>query len=59
MPDWGKMQFREYPARTWEELLPSAEGETRELVSALVRYSGSQRLTAEEVGLKNASMILG
>jgi len=42
------MNFREYPPKTWEEILPGVEGETRDLVGALVRYSGGQRLTAEE-----------
>lgn len=48
-PDWGKMQFYEYPAKTWEEILPGVEVEARELVRGLVRYQSGDRLRAEEV----------
>jgi len=48
-PDWGKMQFYDYPAKKWEEILPGAETEARDLVRRLVRYESGERLKAEEV----------
>ncbi|KAF2088502.1 kinase-like protein [Saccharata proteae CBS 121410] len=47
-PDWGKMQFYEYPAKPWTELLPHANEEARDLVSGLVNYESGWRLTAAE-----------
>ena len=43
------MQFYEYPSRSWVELLPGCEDSARDLVSRLVVYESSQRLTASEV----------
>ena len=48
-PDWGKMQFVEFPAKSWEEILPNANAVARDLVRKLVRYQSSERLTAAEV----------
>lgn len=39
--------YRSFEGRGWGEILPDVEGEWRELVAALVRYSG--RVSAEEV----------
>ncbi|KAI4106216.1 MAG: hypothetical protein L6R37_002303 [Teloschistes peruensis] len=47
-PDWGKMQFHVYEARKWEEVLPAAEEEARDLVGKLVRYESGERLSAAE-----------
>jgi hypothetical protein len=49
LPDWGKVQFFEYPAKSWSELLPAASDDARDLVSRLVRYQSSARLGASEV----------
>jgi len=43
------MQFYDYPAKKWEEILPGAETEARDLVRRLVRYESRERLKAEEV----------
>ena len=49
MPDWGKMNFREYPGKAWEDILFRAEHDAVELVSRLVVFGSSRRLTANEV----------
>lgn len=48
LPDWGKMEFDEYPAQSWVALLPKALDLGRDLVSRLVRYESSQRISAAE-----------
>jgi hypothetical protein len=48
-PDWGKVQFYEYPAQDWATLLPNISEPGRDLISKLVRYESSARLTAAEV----------
>lgn len=48
-PDWGKMDFHEFPPRSWTELLPHAPEDAVDLVSKLVRYESSERLPAAEV----------
>ncbi|KAK3065641.1 hypothetical protein LTS18_002587, partial [Coniosporium uncinatum] len=47
-PDWGKMEFYEYPAKSWKELLPNASAPARDLASKLVRYESGERMTAEK-----------
>ncbi|KAL8764746.1 MAG: hypothetical protein Q9194_006866, partial [Teloschistes cf. exilis] len=47
-PDWGKMQFHVYEGRKWEEVLPGAGEEARDLVGKLVRYESGERLSARE-----------
>ncbi|EAS32377.3 CMGC/CDK protein kinase [Coccidioides immitis RS] len=49
MPDWGKIEFREYSPRTWDKVLGKAPSLGRDLVANLVKYEGSERLTAEKV----------
>lgn len=46
---WGKMQFMEFPKMGWEEVLPEAGDEARDLVAALVRFESGQRMKAAEV----------
>ncbi|GME24302.1 hypothetical protein GTA08_BOTSDO10566 [Neofusicoccum parvum] len=46
--DWGKMQFHEYSPKPWPDLLPTSEDNARDLVSRLVVYESSRRLTASE-----------
>ncbi|GAM42852.1 hypothetical protein TCE0_044r17199 [Talaromyces pinophilus] len=48
LPDWGKFQFHEYPAKPWEEVLQGASTQGRDLVSKLICYESSSRLTAEQ-----------
>lgn len=48
-PDWGKMQFHEYPPRPWPELLAEAPESARGLVSQLIRYESGERVSASEV----------
>lgn len=44
------MNFTVYPAKSWEEILPGlGEAGGRDLVSKLVVYESSQRLSAEDV----------
>lgn len=49
MPDWGKMNFTKYPGKSWEEILPDAEANARELVKHLVVYESAWRFSAEDV----------
>ncbi|KAF2670806.1 cyclin-dependent kinase [Microthyrium microscopicum] len=48
LPDWGKIEFKRYEKRNWEELLPGVEADVWDLVSGLVKWSASERLTAED-----------
>ncbi|KAJ4338919.1 mitogen-activated protein kinase [Didymella glomerata] len=45
-PDWGKMQFYDYPEEHWGKLLPRVSEEGQDLVSELVRYESGARMTA-------------
>ena len=45
------MQFVQYPARSWEEILPEVGREEREVVGGLVRWEGGGRWGAGEVSL--------
>ncbi|KAL1994211.1 hypothetical protein VTN49DRAFT_2880 [Thermomyces lanuginosus] len=47
-PDWGKFEFNKYPAKPWQQLLKGASSRGRDLVSRLLVYESSRRLTAEE-----------
>ena len=49
--DWGKMQFVEFPAKPWVEILPSASEVERDLASKLVKYQSTERLTATDVSV--------
>lgn len=48
-PDWGKMNFMRYPAKPWRDILPGADPDSVEMVSRLVKYESSSRLSAAEV----------
>ena len=48
-PDWGKMQFYEYPEEHWGKLLPRVSEEGQDLVAELVRYESGARMTALKV----------
>lgn len=46
------MEFYKYPPKPWEEVQPpNCDEKARDLVSKLVQYESSTRLTAAEVGL--------
>lgn len=46
-------------AKSWDKLLPNVNETGRDLISQLVRYSGSQRLKAEQVcGFISCSLAL-
>ena len=51
LPDWGKMTFVQFPGRTWEEILPGVPPQALDMVSNLVKYQSTERMTAEEVRL--------
>ncbi|OKL63734.1 hypothetical protein UA08_00901 [Talaromyces atroroseus] len=48
LPDWGKFEFYKYPAKPWEEILQGASSQGRDLVSKLICYESSSRLTATQ-----------
>jgi len=43
------MAFYEYPAKTWEEIMPNASSEARSLVKGLVQYESGLRMSAKDV----------
>jgi serine/threonine protein kinase len=49
LPDWGKVQFHEYPAQPWSALLPNVSDTERDLVSRLVQYESGLRISAAQV----------
>jgi serine/threonine protein kinase len=49
LPDWGKMQFKDYPRQSWSALLPNTSDDERDIVSRLVQYESGARVTAEQV----------
>ena len=56
-PDWGKMEFRVFPPRSWTEILPDASIAAKDLVSRLVRYESGDRLSAAKVsGVQSPSL---
>ncbi|KAL6707641.1 mitogen-activated protein kinase [Coniothyrium glycines] len=49
LPDWGKVQFYEYPTQPWSVLLPGLEEMERNIVDSLVKYESGARMSASEV----------
>lgn len=49
LPDWGKIEFYEYPGQSWDDILKGASSNGRDLVSHLVKYESSERYSATEV----------
>lgn len=43
------LEFTNYPAQTWDKLLPLAPDEAKDLVGKLLVYESGRRLTASEV----------
>lgn len=50
-PDWGKVQFIEYPPQAWPTLLPGTSDVEQDLVRNLVRFESGDRLKAAQVGM--------
>ncbi|KAF9886299.1 hypothetical protein FE257_011558 [Aspergillus nanangensis] len=48
LPDWSKVEFYKYPAKRWEDILRGAPSSGRDLVSKLVHYESSERMSAHE-----------
>ncbi|KAL4934162.1 putative cell division protein kinase (Ctk1) [Aspergillus undulatus] len=48
LPDWGKIEFYKYPAKSWDEVLQGSSSNGRDLVSKLIMYESRQRLSAAE-----------
>ncbi|KAJ6181035.1 hypothetical protein N7519_011496 [Penicillium mononematosum] len=48
LPDWGKVEFHSFPTQAWEDILPGASSNGRDLVSHLLCYESSERLSATE-----------
>jgi cyclin-dependent kinase len=49
LPDWGKMAFVQYPAKSWTDILPNASPDAIELVQRLITYESGDRMRADEV----------
>ncbi|KAJ4525079.1 mitogen-activated protein kinase [Exophiala dermatitidis] len=47
-PDWGKMRFQSFPAKSWKEILPGATEQGIDFVSKTVCYESTRRLTAKQ-----------
>ncbi|KIV97441.1 hypothetical protein PV10_01194 [Exophiala mesophila] len=47
-PDWGKMRFKDFAARSWDDLLPGVTKGAVDFVSRTVCYESTLRLTAHE-----------
>ncbi|KAK5420100.1 mitogen-activated protein kinase [Exophiala xenobiotica] len=47
-PDWGKMRFKDFPAKSWKDLLPGASEQAIDFVSKTVCYEPTRRLTAAQ-----------
>lgn len=47
-PDWGKVRFKEFPAKPWKEILPGAPKAAIDFVSRTVCYEPTKRMTAVE-----------
>lgn len=56
--DWGKMQFVEFPAKAWEDILPKADEVAVDLVRKLVRFQSTERSTATKVSLTTKSYLI-
>jgi len=49
LPDWGKMNFTQYPGKRWEDILAGAEVDAVDFVRKLIVYESGRRLSAHEV----------
>ncbi|OAL63220.1 CMGC/CDK protein kinase [Trichophyton rubrum] len=44
LSDWGKIEFKQYPPKPWEEILNGVLQNGRDLVQQLVRYESKDRI---------------
>ncbi|DAA76411.1 TPA_exp: Uncharacterized protein A8136_0725 [Trichophyton benhamiae CBS 112371] len=44
LPDWGKIEFKQYCPKPWEEILNGVPQNGRDLVQQLVRYENKDRI---------------
>ncbi|OAG11493.1 Mo25-domain-containing protein [Paraphaeosphaeria sporulosa] len=56
-PDWGKVQFIEFPAKPWSTLLPGTSDVEQALVGQLVRYESGDRLKAAQSAKPNIELV--
>ena len=49
--DWGKITFKEFPAKPWTDLLPGVDSDARGVVARLVVFESGDRLSAAEVDI--------
>lgn len=47
-PDWDKMTFKEFPGKSWDEILPGASPAAIDFVSRTVCFETTKRMTAED-----------
>ena len=47
-PDWGKMNFRQYPPKPWLVILEGADLAAVDFVSSLVVYESTHRMEARQ-----------
>ncbi|KAK5072871.1 mitogen-activated protein kinase [Lithohypha guttulata] len=47
-PDWGKVNFQQFPAKSWREILPTASHTAIDFVRRTVCYESTRRMTARE-----------
>ncbi|KAK3114445.1 mitogen-activated protein kinase [Teratosphaeriaceae sp. CCFEE 6253] len=47
-PDWGKMNFMQYGAKSWQDVLPGTDPRALDLVGSMVIFESRQRLSATE-----------
>ncbi|KAA8914557.1 kinase-like domain-containing protein [Sphaerosporella brunnea] len=47
-PDFGKISYRNFPAKPWEELMPYASDDARDLASKMLVYESGDRISAKE-----------
>jgi hypothetical protein len=52
--DW----YQSFPGKSWEELLPDVDQQSRDLVTKLVCFESGQRLTAAEVCISLLTFVL-
>lgn len=48
-PDWGKVQFIDFPPQSWQDMLPGTSDVEQDVISKLVRYESAERLEAAQV----------
>ena len=48
-PDWGKVEFYNYPPQPWMEILPEASDKACDLLNNLIRYQSTERFSAAKV----------